>query len=99
MLRAALLLEEDFQEVREAADGLDAVRIVRDYRPDVVVLDITMPVMDGAQAGALIRRIYPATRIVVFSGVVYEKPDWADACVVKGSDTDLRRLISSARVA
>lgn len=93
------MLEEDFQEVREAADGLDAVRIVRDYRPDVVVLDITMPVMDGAQAGALIRRISPATRIVVFSGVVYEKPDWADACVVKGSDTDLRRLISSARVA
>lgn len=99
MLRAALLLEEEFGEVREASDGLDALRVVNHYHPDVVVLDYTMPVMDGAEAAARLRRLHPDVRIVVFSGTVHETPEWADACVVKGSDPDLTRLISTARVA
>lgn len=99
MLRAALLLEDGFGEVREASDGVDALRVVKDYHPDVVVLDYTMPMMDGAEAAVRLRQLRPDVRIVVFSGTVYETPEWADACVVKGSDPDLTRLISTARVA
>lgn len=97
MLRVALSLEDDFDEIREARDGLEAVRVCETFRPDVVVIDFAMPRMDGAETAALIREIHPMTRIVVFSAIVHETPEWADACVVKGSATDLRALISSAR--
>ena len=97
LLRVAMSLETDFEEIREAIDGADAVRVMRDYRPDVIVLDYTMPHMNGAEVAELVRTRRPDTRIIVFSGDVHERPEWADACFVKGADPDLKQLISSAR--
>lgn len=68
LLRMALDLAGGFDVVGEAGDGLEGARLAEMHRPDVVVLDLAMPVMDGLQAGREIRRRCPSTRIVVMSG-------------------------------
>lgn len=45
-----MLLEEGFDVVAEVADGASAVRLTRELRPDLVILDVKMPIMDGIQA-------------------------------------------------
>ncbi|MFT6943253.1 MAG: AmiR/NasT family two-component response regulator, partial [Nitriliruptoraceae bacterium] len=45
-----MLLEEGFDVVAEVADGASAVRLTRELRPDLVILDVKMPVMDGIAA-------------------------------------------------
>jgi DNA-binding NarL/FixJ family response regulator len=49
-LRALLNAEEDMQVVAEAGDGAQALELARRYRPDVIVMDIRMPVPDGVEA-------------------------------------------------
>lgn len=65
-------LEEDagVRVLAEAGDGAAAVAAVAEHRPDVVVLDLAMPGMDGLEAIPRILAASPATRIVVFSGFV-----------------------------
>lgn len=57
----------DIEVVCEAADGADAIRKVREHRPQVVLLDITMPVMNGFEAARRIKHEFPLTLIVVVS--------------------------------
>jgi DNA-binding NarL/FixJ family response regulator len=65
-----IILEQDgrFEIVGQAANGEDAVAAVRAERPDAIVLDLAMPVMDGLQAIPLLREHAPETAIVVLSG-------------------------------
>jgi CheY-like chemotaxis protein len=97
LLRVALSLEEEVAEVREAIGGADALEVCTDFKPDVIFLDYWMPGMDGRATAAGLREIYPDARIVVFSGVVETKPEWADAHVVKGRTAVVDRLIDLAR--
>ena len=59
--------QADIEIVCEAADGADAVRKVREHRPHVVLLDITMPMMNGFEAARRIRHEFPSTLILVVS--------------------------------
>jgi chemotaxis response regulator CheB len=90
----ALSVEEGIGEVRLAENGSDAVSVCRDFAPDVVVLDSTMPVMDGPEAAGLIRTLCPEARIVAFSSQVDAKPPWADHYWPKGDLPDLAELKS-----
>ena len=65
-----IILEQDgrFEVVGEAADGAEAVRVTTAEQPDVLVLDLAMPVLDGLQAIPQVRAASPATAIVVLSG-------------------------------
>jgi len=66
-LRMLLESEPDFEVVAEAADGRKAVDLAVEQRPDVVVLDISMPHMSGTEAAKRIDEALPGTAIVMLS--------------------------------
>jgi DNA-binding NarL/FixJ family response regulator len=75
-LREALrdLLEETgFEVVGESGDGADAVAMARDLVPDIVVIDLRMPMLNGLDATRLIKDARPATQVVVLSA--FESPE------------------------
>jgi DNA-binding NarL/FixJ family response regulator len=67
-LEAILSTDARIVVVGRADDGRAAVELVRDERPDVVLMDIAMPVMDGIAATEAIRDEVPATRVIVLTG-------------------------------
>jgi DNA-binding NarL/FixJ family response regulator len=67
LLRDLLELDGRFDVVGEAADGVEAVSVVAQQRPDAVVLDMSMPVLDGLDALPLIRDTSPRTGVVLMS--------------------------------
>jgi len=66
-IRALLATMDDVEVVGESGDGLEAMNAVREHRPDVVLLDIAMPGLNGLEAAARITKEFPATRILVLS--------------------------------
>jgi two-component system, NarL family, response regulator DegU len=66
-LRHLLEMEQDIIVVAEAGDGASALTLVDEHRPDVVLLDISMPAMDGIVATAKLRESYPDIGIVILT--------------------------------
>ncbi|HEX2296776.1 MAG TPA: response regulator transcription factor [Actinomycetota bacterium] len=97
-LRVALCHEDGVGEVREAANGVDAVALCREWTPDVVLLDYWMPVLDGGGAARQIRLDNPNVRIVAFSGVLQGTPEWADHWFLKGELPDLGEVVRLGRL-
>jgi DNA-binding NarL/FixJ family response regulator len=63
----ALLEKEGFEVVAEAMDGRDAVRLAEKLKPDVAVLDIAMPLLNGIDAAREIRRVSPRTKTTLLT--------------------------------
>jgi DNA-binding NarL/FixJ family response regulator len=59
--------EHGFDVVGEAADGEEAVRMAAELKPDVILMDVTMPVLDGVEATRLIRGRNPETQVVILT--------------------------------
>jgi DNA-binding NarL/FixJ family response regulator len=72
-MRDFLGLHADLAIVGEAADGAEAVRQVEALRPDVVVMDLMMPVMDGIAATAAIKGAHPATEVVALTSFIEDE--------------------------
>src|SRR5213082_2598152 len=66
-LRALLIAEGDIEIVGEADNGRQAVQLVKKLLPDVVVMDIAMPVLNGLEATRQITRTVPSTKVLVLS--------------------------------
>ena len=66
-LRALLKLEEDIQVVGEAGNGREAVELTVRLRPDVVVMDIAMPLLNGMEATRQILEAQPGTKVLILS--------------------------------
>ena len=66
-IRQILQSQADIEVVCEASDGAEAVRKVREHRPHVVLIDITMPLMNGFEAARRIKHEFPLTQILVVS--------------------------------
>ena len=71
MVRQGLrkLLEErpDWEVIAEAGDGREAVRLVEQYKPDVAIIDVAMPLLNGVEATRQITKRAPGTRVLVLS--------------------------------
>ena len=67
-LSALLAYEDDIDVVGVATNGRDAVALVERVRPDVVVMDVEMPVMDGVEAARRVAARFPRTIVLLVSG-------------------------------
>ncbi len=66
-IAAMLSNEEGFEVCGQAVDGRDAVRLAEKLKPDIVLLDITMPELNGIDATRQIRRVAPEARVIIFT--------------------------------
>lgn len=101
-LRALLAEESDFEVVGEASDGREAVALAEELAPDVVVMDLAMPTLNGVDATARIRKACPDTQVVVLSmhaTAAHVRPALragARGYLVKGSGLgDLRKAVEA----
>ena len=66
-LRIWLALEPNMEVVGEASDGAEAISLARALRPDVVLMDVEMPGMDGISATAALRQVVPQSAVVILT--------------------------------
>ena len=95
LLRLALT-RGGMEVVGEAGDGLSGIEAVRAERPDVVLLDLSMPVMDGLEALPSIRRLVPAAKIIVLSG--FGATQMSERALATGADGYLQKGMSLKRI-
>lgn len=81
--RVLLARETDIQVVGEAANGEEAVRVVRELQPDVAILDISMPVLNGIDATRQIKQLCPQARILILTA--YDYDEYVIAMVAAGA--------------
>ena len=67
LLRKRLEKKHQFKIVGEAADGLQALKQVEELGPDIVIMDVRMPVMDGIEATRQIKERFPSTSVLAHS--------------------------------
>jgi DNA-binding NarL/FixJ family response regulator len=65
--RKMLELEDDFEIVGEAQDGRAAVALVKKFHPEVVLMDIAMPLLNGLEATRQVLKIVPTTKVIILS--------------------------------
>jgi two-component system response regulator NreC len=64
---SAILKEHGFEVVAEASDGREAIRLGQELTPDIAVVDISMPLLNGIDAAREIRKVSPKTKIVILT--------------------------------
>ncbi len=84
LLRLALERRGEFRVVAQAANGQEGIDLVRTHQPEVVLLDIAMPVMDGLEALPLIREACPMATVVMLSG--FGATEMTERALASGAD-------------
>jgi two-component system, NarL family, response regulator LiaR len=69
-IKMFLALDPELLVVGEAADGFEAINKTKELNPDVVLMDLIMPVMDGIEATQIIRRDFPSVEVVALTSVL-----------------------------
>jgi DNA-binding NarL/FixJ family response regulator len=101
-LRSLLSSRDDLEVVGEAEDGLETIRCVGESKPDLVLLDLSMPRMDGISAIKEIKKSYPETKILALT--MYKKEEYilevfksgAEGYCLKSSDYEELLIAISA---
>ena len=83
-LRSLFKSDPGFMIVGEAADGAEAVRLVEENRPDVAVLDISMPNVNGIEATGIIKERFPETKILILT--IHESEEYIQELILAGAD-------------
>jgi len=98
-LRGILELEGDWTVEGEAVDGRDAIEKAKKLRPDLIVLDVSMPVMSGLAAARVLRHIMPAVPLILCSlhtnDVLEKEAAGVNAVVSKAQNMQV--LVNKAR--
>ena len=87
--------EKDIKVIAEASNGREAVKFAKQFRPDVVLMDIAMPQLNGFEATRQILKAVPATRIIILSA--YSDSEYVDRVIALGAAGYLLKQ-SSAQV-
>ncbi len=101
-LRRLIDEEPDMCVVAEARDGLEAVRLAQEHTPAVAILDISMPLLDGIEAGVRVSAVSPSTRILLLTA--YDSPEYVKRALQAGitgyllKQVDTSTLKSSIRL-
>jgi DNA-binding NarL/FixJ family response regulator len=102
-IKAALSMDDEFEVVAEACNGQEAVSLAESVRPDVVLMDVRMPVLGGIRATRTISRTVPSARVVMLT--VEETQARVGEAIQAGAagyllkDIDARELSRAVRLA
>jgi len=96
-LSAFLLAFDDFELVGEAADGKEAVKLCETLHPDVVLMDLVMPVMDGAQATREIRERFEDIQVIVLTS--FKEDELVEGALQAGAIGYLLKNVSADELA
>ena len=96
-LSAFLQVFDDFELVGEAADGKEAVEVCESLHPDVVLMDLVMPVMDGAQATKEIRERFDDIQVIVLTS--FKEDDLIEGALQAGAIGYLLKNVSADELA
>jgi DNA-binding NarL/FixJ family response regulator len=91
-----LVSEPGIEVVATATNGREAVERCRELRPDVLLLDISMPVMDGLTALPLVKQASPRTRVLVFSA--FDSPEMRERAQAQGAAGYVRKGATPAEL-
>ncbi len=83
-LRSLFKSDSQFVIVGEATDGLEAVRLIEKSKPDVAILDISMPNVSGVEATRIIKKDYPHTRVLILT--IHENEEFIQEMISAGAD-------------
>jgi two-component system, NarL family, response regulator LiaR len=92
-LGAVLLTHDDLILAGEASNGLEAVKLVEKLQPDVVLMDIMMPVMDGVQATKAIHEKWPQVKIIALTS--FKEKDMVEGALKAGALSYLIKNVSA----
>ena len=100
-LRSLLDDQSDLEVVAEADNGRDAVRLVGEVKPDVVVMDVGMPQLNGVEATRRVMRDHPGTKVIALS--MHSEPQFVSSMLAAGAsayllkNTAARELVHALR--
>ena len=100
-LEMLLSLEKDFQIVGLAQDGAEAVELAGQKQPDLILMDLKMPIMNGIEATREIRSKYPQIKILVLT--TYDDDEWVFDAIRAGAsgyllkDTSRQKIVEAIR--
>ena len=98
-----ILRDNGFDVVGEAGDGAEAVRLTQELRPDVVLMDVSMPNLDGGEATRQISRVVPSSQVVMLTmhadGDVMARAIQAGAIGYLVKDSSMEEVVAAVRTA
>ena len=95
--------EEDLQIIGEAADGQEAILVAKELEPDLVLMDITMPRMNGLDATRRLKKIMPELMVIILT--IHDLDQYREAALASGASayvlkkTMMEELIPEIRMA
>jgi DNA-binding NarL/FixJ family response regulator len=96
MLTGVLGLEDDFEVVGEACNGKEALQKIKELKPDVILIDINMPELNGIELTELVKKEFEKIKIVVLTG--YSQEEYIFEALQRGASGYLSKDISAEKV-